>query len=58
MSWCGKVTNGGLVDLPEQATRPTQLGVPFQTSSASCLWWRGGRVELYREHGNSVLVAA
>ena len=22
------------------------------------LWWRRGRVELYREHGNSVLVAA
>ena len=24
----------------------------------SCLWWRRGRVELYPEHGNSVLVAA
>ena len=24
----------------------------------SCSWWRRGRVELYCEHGNSVLVAA
>ncbi len=24
----------------------------------SCLWWRRGRVELYPEHGNRVLVAA
>ena len=24
----------------------------------SCSWWRRGRVELYCEHGNSVLIAA
>lgn len=24
----------------------------------SCFWWRRGRIEAQREHGNSVLVAA
>ena len=27
-------------------------------ASESCSWWRRGRVELYREHGQTVLLAA
>ena len=38
------------------ADRPPPLGHGLEADS--CSWWRRGRVELYREHGNSVVVAA
>ena len=30
----------------------------YAAESQMCSWWRRGRVELYREHGSEVLVAA
>ncbi len=41
---------------PRIADQPSPHGHGLEADS--CLWWRRGRVELYCEHGNSVLVAA
>ena len=41
---------------PQIADQPPPHGHGLEADS--CSWWRRGRVELYREHGNSVLVAA
>ena len=41
---------------PENPSTPAPGGQGVDGSL--CFWWRRGRVELYREHGKSVLVAA
>ena len=41
---------------PRIADQPPSHGHGLEADS--CLWWRRGRVELYCEHGNSVLIAA
>ena len=40
----------------ENADQPPPDG--YGAEADSCLWWRRGRVELYREHGIEVLLAA
>jgi hypothetical protein len=40
----------------EKADQPPPGG--YGTEADSCSWWRRGRVELYREHGIEVLLAA
>ncbi len=49
-----------LVHDPEAEPRITDQPPPHVhgLEADSCLWWRRGRVRPYREHGNSVLVAA
>jgi hypothetical protein len=39
----------------ENANQPPPRG---QEADEPCSWWRRGRVELYREHGQTVLLAA
>ena len=41
---------------PRIADQPPPHG--HEVEADRCSWWRRGRVRLYREHGNSVLVAA
>ena len=41
---------------PGNADQPPPGG--YGTEADSCSWWRRGRVELYREHGLAVLLAA
>ena len=45
--------NGGME--PQEPGQPLPDG---QEAGAPCSWWRRGRVELYREHGIRVLLAA
>ncbi|HIA17067.1 MAG TPA: hypothetical protein EYN72_09875 [Dehalococcoidia bacterium] len=45
--------NGGME--PQKPGQPLPDG---QEAGAPCSWWRRGRVELYREHGIRVLLAA
>ena len=42
----------------EEAEKSNQPPPDGQEADELCSWWRRGRVESYREHGNSVLVAA
>ena len=41
---------------PQIADQPPPGG--YGAKADSCSWWRRGRVELYRERGDSVLIAA
>ena len=48
-----------LVHDPDVAPRiPNQPPPIGQEADESCSWWRRGRVELYREHGMSIQLAA
>ena len=38
--------------------KPDQPPPDGQEAGVPCSWWRRGRVELYREHGQTVLLAA
>ena len=40
----------------KEANQPPPHG--HEADANSCSWWRRGRVELHREHGTPVLVAA
>jgi hypothetical protein len=40
----------------DKANQPPPDG--HEADASPCLWWRRGRVELHREHGAAVLLAA
>ena len=55
-----KGSDVGLVHDPEAQPRIANQPPPggHEADGSMCSWWRRGRVELYREHGLPVLLAA